>query len=428
MGYNDDVNDILDNLDVMSDEMENIFNADLEKGEKKDYLYKIRDRIGVYHDRVVEDNEDMDSSSMDRIEKSFDYVKETFEIAIASVQSGIDNADFNKFEEDKSLKTELESEFFEEAKNDVEDIYDEYVMNKDDYELDDANIIDEVQELYPEDYDEDNSVLIQEALVSEMEGKDASNYNFILPLDIQSSSTDNIQSNDFNGVLQADDYFDTIDGVDNPLYQAILEDVEKEQIPFFDSIYDKIPEKTKKQIPLNLKLYQRFYKLMKENDKSLKRSEINSIWKENRNAYIDMLMDTVEKCGGDLLNPQHYINVFENLGRLVAGSLHAGAIGNKFYQERNEKEFDRRIYDKKNNPYGTGKTHSSYKAPQRQEPTQQRRSPPQEKRKWYQEREGGPKPLSDPEAWTDSFENIGTGVYEMLSDISDLLKPLASLL
>ena len=31
LGYNDDVNDILDNLDVMSDEMENIFNADIDK-------------------------------------------------------------------------------------------------------------------------------------------------------------------------------------------------------------------------------------------------------------------------------------------------------------------------------------------------------------------------------------------------------------
>ena len=56
---------------------------------------------------------------------------------------------------------------------------------------------------------------------------------------------------------------------------------------------------------------------MKKNSPELKRKDIDEIWKSNKETYIDMLMEVVEKFGGDLLNEDHYYNAFNNLGGMM---------------------------------------------------------------------------------------------------------------
>ena len=181
------------------------------------------------------------------------------------------------------------------------------------------------------------------------------------------------------------------------------------------------PNKPTRKRPINLRLYQEFLKLMRKNDPSLSRDDITALWKSNKNAYIDMLMDVVDLSGGNLLNDEHYFNAFRNIGGVMIGGAFSGT-GNTMYQMKHQApKFDRSVYDKVNNPYGIGKTHAE-QAP---------RLPTTESNKSSVEQDLDDddyidmEDLSDPRAWGKTFENIGTGVYEGLKDVYKVLSPLS---
>ena len=158
---------------------------------------------------------------------------------------------------------------------------------------------------------------------------------------------------------------------------------------------------------------------MRKGDPTLSRADITALWKSNKDAYQDMLIQSVDLSGGDLLNPEHYVNAFRNIGGVMLGGAccdmcEGGAIGNKFYQIKHDQNFDRSVYDKKNNPYGIGQTHSSLpKTPSNFKPIEPNND--------YIDMED----LSDPRAWSKTFDNIASGVFDGLKTAYKVVSPLS---
>ena len=196
------------------------------------------------------------------------------------------------------------------------------------------------------------------------------------------------------------------------------------------TVTKNIPTEKRKR-PLNLRLYTEFLKLMKKNNPELSREDITALWKSNKDAYIDMLMDVVDLSGGNLLNDEHYFNAFRNIGGVMLGGsccdiCEGGELGNKMYQMKHaDTGFDRSVYDKKNNPYGMGKTHADVqpRLPQVGSPLVD--NIPATTTPTYSGSDIDMEDLSDPRAWAKTFENIGTGVYEGLKDVYKILSPLS---
>ena len=192
------------------------------------------------------------------------------------------------------------------------------------------------------------------------------------------------------------------------------------------TVTKNIPTEKRKR-PLNLRLYTEFLKLMKKNNPELSREDITALWKSNKDAYIDMLMDVVDLSGGNLLNDEHYFNAFRNIGGVMLGGsccdmCEGGVMGNTMYQMKHqEPAFDRSTYDKVNNPYGMGRT--GPRLPQVGSPLVD--NIPATTTPTYSGSDIDMEDLSDPRAWAKTFENIGTGVYEGLKDVYKILSPLS---
>ena len=139
---------------------------------------------------------------------------------------------------------------------------------------------------------------------------------------------------------------------------------------------------------------------MRKNDPSLSRADITALWKTNKEAYIDMLMDVVDLSGGNLQDEEHYFNAFRNIGGVMLGGsccdCSGGAMsgpGNKYYQMAHPpQKFDRSVYDKVNNPYGVGKTHAD------EQPRLPKPSAPKPSKN-YEDDYIDMEDLSDPRAW-----------------------------
>lgn len=192
------------------------------------------------------------------------------------------------------------------------------------------------------------------------------------------------------------------------------------------TVTKNIPTEKRKR-PLNLRLYQEFLKQMRKYDPSLSRADITALWRSNKDAYIDMLMESVDLSGGDLLNEEHYFNAFRNIGGVMLGGsfcdmCEGGVMGNTMYQMKHqEPAFDRSTYDKVNNPYGMGRT--GPRLPQVGSPLVD--NIPATTTPTYSGSDIDMEDLSDPRAWAKTFENIGTGVYEGLKDVYKILSPLS---
>jgi hypothetical protein len=188
---------------------------------------------------------------------------------------------------------------------------------------------------------------------------------------------------------------------------------------------DEEEKKPKRKRPLNLRLYQEFLKQMRKYDPSLSRADITALWRSNKDAYIDMLMETVDLSGGNLLNPEHYFNAFRNIGGVMLGGsccemCEGGVMGNKYYQMKHaDTGFDRTSYDTVNNPYGIGKTHADA------QPRLPQVSAPSTTTPTYSGSDIDMTDLSDPRAWGKTFENIASGVYDGLKDVYKILSPLS---
>ena len=165
---------------------------------------------------------------------------------------------------------------------------------------------------------------------------------------------------------------------------------------------------------------------MKQYKPDMSREAIDKLWKSNKNNFQDLLMDTIQLHGGDLLNDEHYFNVFKVTGGyMINGGTNVSiGVGGKF---------DRTKYDKINNPYGIGKTHSDDKIikPKMVEPKLATTTDPIEApsdRRGNMSLLRGRDPtldrpdntdLSDPASWTRAIGDIATMTYDTVADVFD---------
>jgi hypothetical protein len=289
--------------------------------DKQERFDEIKSRVENYKVEIMQEYFDqLDTLSLNRINNSYEDTKENYNIYFNKVTSGTP--------EDK---VNLENEEI------IEEIIEEALASGEEDPLFNKDFAYKPPESLPTIEEEDENITIE-----------------ITPK-LQTNAS--IYPNDSNLEFSSID-IDPDDDIDaGPLKP-------KRNITFKKKI-------AKKDIPLNLRLYQNFVKIMKKNNPELSRKEIGEYWKMNKEAFIEMLMYTVEKTGGNLMNEDNYINMFKFLG----GELMYGGGLSLFDGLDN--------YSEKSKPTSDD--------------------------------------LSDPQNWLNTFENIGTGVVDTVGDIFDFI-------
>lgn len=295
--------DVLEQFEYYDQEYENVFNANMSMSDKQERFDEIKSRVENYKVEIMQEYFDQ----LDNL--SLNRIKESYEDTNKNY-----NIYFNKVSSGvPENKVELDSEdIIEEIIEDSLAVGEDPLFNKD------------FSYKPPPDFsDEDENITIE-----------------ITPK-LQTNAS--IYPND--SILE---------------FSSIDIDPDEDTGPL-------IPFKNKKDIPLNLRLYQNFVKIMKKNNPELSRKEISEYWKMNKEAFIEMLMLTVEKSGGNLLNEDNYINMFKFLGgELMYGGGLSLFDGLDNYSEQSKPTSD---------------------------------------------------DLSDPQNWLNTFENIGTSVADTVGDI-----------
>jgi hypothetical protein len=313
--------DVLEQFEVFDQEYENVFNANMSMSDKQERFDEIKSRVENYKVEIMQEYfNQLDTLSLNRINNSYEDTKENYNIYFNKVTSGTP--------EDK---VNLENEEI------IEEIIEEALASGEEDPLFNKDFAYKPPESLPTIEEEDENITIE-----------------ITPK-LQTNAS--IYPNDSNLEFSSID-IDPDDDIDaGPLKP-------KRNITFKKKI-------AKKDIPLNLRLYQNFVKIMKKNNPELSRKEIGEYWKMNKEAFIEMLMYTVEKTGGNLMNEDNYINMFKFLG----GELMYGGGLSLFDGLDN--------YSEKSKPTSDD--------------------------------------LSDPQNWLNTFENIGTGVVDTVGDIFDFI-------
>ena len=327
--------DVLEQFEVFDQEYENVFNANMSMSDKQERFEEIKFRVENYKFEIMEEYfDELDTLSLNRINDSYEDTNENYNIYFNKVTSGVPE---NKIDLENE---EIIEEIIEEALAVPEDP----LFNKD------------FAYKPPPEFSEDEDENITLEIIPKLQTNAS-----IYPNDsiLEFSSID----------IDPDEDIDT--GPIIPFNRRSAPLKSKRDITFKKKIAKQSNGKYKKDIPLNLRLYQNFLKIMKKNNPELSRKEIGEYWKMNKEAFIEMLMLTVEKTGGNLMDEDNYINMFQFLG----GELMYGGGLSLFDGLDN--------YSEKSKPTSDD--------------------------------------LSDPQNWLNTFENIGSSVVDTVGDVFDFI-------
>tara|TARA_R110002126_G_scaffold40843_4_gene119599 strand:+ start:1 stop:1359 length:1359 start_codon:yes stop_codon:yes gene_type:complete len=429
--------DILDSFDNFNHELESVANSDMTRDFKISEYNKIMDRAFEYHEQVLEKyKSQLDSVSFLRTQESFDHLREEYEYGYKNLVDGTDDLELSDYEDDDKLEAVIDKaisypadslDHYTKITENIKQIEDEpNVMKSTNLDSTDnlpVNLQINIKQIddEPYEYEEDDEFYDCVEDPKEQLYKDNKlveiNYDTILEILKEKKDQDLIYNNNpTNYPIKA--------LTDQNAYQPTSIEYSNSVTPKFITKCKSGGKKHKR--PLNLRLYQEYSKLMKQSKPDISKDKIDKLWKSNKLKFQNMLMDSVELYGGDLLNDEHYFNIFSRTGGYML--MGGGACGGKF---------DRSSYDKANNPYGIGKTHDDRSRPKEQK----KRTKPQyesttkplddaDDRRGNMSLLRGSDPtldrpdntdLSDPESWSRAVGDIATITYDTLADVFDFV-------
>ena len=261
--------EIFDTIDIFTNEFENIFNdEEMSLDEKQNKFKEIIFKIEQYTEYLTENYNDLDGGTQIRFRYALEKMEEHYLEQYRLLQDGKPNIVLD-FDDDEDL---------DQIQEDIE----EEKMDK----------------------------ILQEALFVEEE-----------PLFNPEFAYKPTPQSDFlpDYLLKQSPQFQT--NPSNYPYDSILkyDSIDKEpEVEIEDNINVSVEEKPKKinkrKTPLNLRLYQAFYKILKKHNPELNRPDIIEFWKANRESYIDMLIYSIDKVGGNLEDQENYVNMFNFIG------------------------------------------------------------------------------------------------------------------
>ena len=318
-------------------EFQNVFNADYEKSEKIELFNQILNRASVEEYTALK-NKNLSSSDIEKIKDGYNDVEQVFNDNIFLLEDG---------------EPLYDNEFYDiEERDDVEKIVYEELKTP-------QNILFENIEYKPRKIIEDNYVYdVPIPIIDPPLYKN----NFI-----QFNGEDEklvYDTEEFKDYSKTDYFYTDSEYIEDAVFDFLNEPDEKAPVK---------KSKSKKKLPLNLKIYQEFVKISLRQDPDRTKADINEEWRENKDFIIDTLIDEVEKSGGNMYDEEHYINMFNN----IAGFIISGGNLSLFNGIDN--------YNEKSRPTNDN--------------------------------------LSDPQNWINTISNISESVYDTVSDISDFLDP-----
>ena len=291
---NESLADAFESFDNFGNEIESVANSDMMRRDKEQELNRIRDRFTDYNNLLFNNRDNFTAEAFQRKNKAYDYLVQTFKLAISAIQDGAQNLSLEDYGEEANIQRIIENELAVEQS----------ILHDPEYKY-----LPPASEDYIDD-DEELADLYDFPVERKLDG-------YINPLYEKVPSISNKINLDYpfnelnRNQLDIPTRSDIIELKKRGPRLITIEEDEEEEV--------EVKPKPKRKRPLNLRLYQEFLKLMRKNDPSLTRAEITAIWKENKDVYIDMLMDVVDLSGGDMYNEDHYVNTFNNIGGMMCG-------------------------------------------------------------------------------------------------------------
>ena len=313
--------EIFDNIDIFTNEFENIFNDDeMNLDEKQNKFKEIIFKIEQYTEYLKENYNDLDAGSKIRIGYALEKTEEKYLESYRLLQDFKPKSvlEFSDDEEDlEQIREDIEEEEMDKILQEALFKEEEPLFNPEfaykpapvesdflpDYLLKQSPEFQTNPSNYPYD-----SILKYDSVDKEPEVEIVRSLVPYMP-----KIKFNFDTTKFNNLSVLDDkiykslYKKEPERNQEPSIQLLLEDKPKKNIKFTKKI-------DKKQTPLNLRLYQSFYKILKKNNPQLNRPDIIKFWKTNKESYIDMLMYSIDKVGGNLEDHDNYVNMFNFIG------------------------------------------------------------------------------------------------------------------
>ena len=291
---NESLADAFESFDNFGNEIESVANSDMMRRDKEQELNRIRDRFTDYNNLLFNNRDNFTAEAFQRKNKAYDYLVQTFKLAISAIQDGAQNLSLEDYGEEANIQRIIENELAVEQSILHDPEYEYLPPASEDYIDDDEELADLYD--FPVERVLDGYINPLYEKVPSISNKINLDYPFN---ELNRKQLDIPTRSDIRELKKG-----------GPRLITIEEDEEEEV---------EVKPKPKRKRPLNLRLYQEFLKLMRKNDPSLTRAEITAIWKENKDVYIDMLMDVVDLSGGDMYNEDHYVNTFNNIGGMMCG-------------------------------------------------------------------------------------------------------------
>ena len=299
---NETLADAFESLDSFGKELENVVNSDMMRRDKEEELDSIRDRFTSYNNLLFDNRDNFTAQAFQRKNKAYDYLVESYKLAKNSIKDGEQNIDLQDYGEEQNIERIIEDDLAVEQSPLYDDEYAYLPPAEEDYISDDE----ELARIYDGPAQRDTRLKINPL------------YSMV-PSISEKIDLDHPYENLYDNAIE----LDVNREIDTNLFSGSRQNKAVKVSDLTPLINSKPAErkvtevKPKRKIPLNLKLFQAFQRLMKKNSPELSRKDITDIWKTNKEAYIDMLMEIVEQNGGDLMNEDHYFNAFNNMGGMM---------------------------------------------------------------------------------------------------------------
>ena len=319
--------EIFDNIDIFTNEFENIFNDDeMNLDEKQNKFKEIIFKIEQYTEYLKENYNDLDDGTKIRFKNALKKMEENYLEQYRLLQDGKPNIvlDFDDEEDLEQIREDIEEEEKDKIIQEALFKEEEPLFNPEfaykpapqfqpdfpDYLLKQSPQFQTNPSNYPYD-----SILKYDSIDKPEVEIDRSLVPYMPKIKF------NIDTTKFNNLSVLDDkiykslYKKEPERNQEPSINLVIEDninVSVEDKPKRNLIFKK--KINKRKTPLNLRLYQAFYKILKKHNPQLYRPDIIEFWKANKNSYIDMLIYSIDKVGGNLEEHDNYVNMFNFIG------------------------------------------------------------------------------------------------------------------
>ena len=107
---NESLADAFESFDNFGNEIESVANSDMMRRDKEQELNRIRDRFTDYNNLLFNNRDNFTAEAFQRKNKAYDYLVQTFKLAISAIQDGAQNLSLEDYGEEANIQRIIENE------------------------------------------------------------------------------------------------------------------------------------------------------------------------------------------------------------------------------------------------------------------------------------------------------------------------------